>query len=157
MKEEKIVFNVEDIDFELQNTEGVIAWIEKVVKLEKKRISGISYIFCSDEYVHKLNVEYLNHDTLTDILTFPYSRSPIEGDIFISIDRVKDNAKDINNSFENELHRVIIHGVLHLCGYLDETDEDEAMMRKKEDEALLLLEIWKFTPQPPRGSKAVHW
>jgi probable rRNA maturation factor len=76
---------------------------------------------------------------LTDILTFPYCRSPIEGDIFISIDRVKDNAKDWGVSFENELHRVIIHGVLHLCGYLDETDEEETMMRKKEDEALLLL------------------
>ncbi len=141
MIEEKIIFNVEDIDFEPENTEGVIAWIEKVVALEKKRIGGISYIFCSDDYLHKLNVEYLNHDTLTDILTFPYSRSPLEGDIFISIDRVRDNANDLNVSFENELHRVLIHGVLHLCGYLDETDEDEAIMRRKEDEALLLLVI----------------
>ncbi|MBL7815272.1 MAG: rRNA maturation RNase YbeY [Saprospiraceae bacterium] len=138
MKEEKIIFNVEDIDFELDNTEGVIRWIEKVVFLEKKRIGAISYIFCSDDYLHELNVEYLDHDTLTDILTFPYSRSPLEGDIFISIDRVKDNANDLEVSFEDELHRVIIHGVLHLCGYLDETDEEEAMMRKKEDEALAL-------------------
>ena len=139
MKEEKIIFNVEEIDFELQNTEGVISWIEKVAALEKKRINGISYIFCSDDYLHKLNVEYLNHDTLTDILTFPYNRSPLEGDIFISIDRVRDNANDLNIPFEDELHRVIIHGVLHLCGYLDETDEEEELMRKKEDEALLLL------------------
>lgn len=139
MKEEKIIFNVEEIDFELQNTEGVISWIEKVATLEKKRINGISYIFCSDDYLHKLNVEYLNHDTLTDILTFPYNRSPLEGDIFISIDRVRDNANDLNIPFEDELHRVIIHGVLHLCGYLDETDEEEELMRKKEDEALLLL------------------
>ncbi len=138
--EEKIIFNVEDIDFELENTEGVISWIEKVVALEKKRIGGISYIFCSDDYLLKLNMEYLDHDTLTDILTFPYNRSPLEGDIFISIDRVKDNANDLNISFETELHRVIIHGVLHLCGYLDETDEQEALMRQKEDEALLLLE-----------------
>jgi probable rRNA maturation factor len=141
MEEEKIIFNIEDIDFEPQNTEGVTRWIEQVIRLEKKRLGGISYIFCSDDYLHKLNVTYLNHDTLTDILTFPYNRSPIEGDIFISIDRVRDNAKDFDISFENELHRVIIHGVLHLCGYLDETDEDEAIMRKKEDEALLLLEI----------------
>ena len=140
IEEEKIIYNVEDIDFELQNTEGVTKWIEQVIALEKKRLSGISYIFCSDDYLHKLNVQYLDHDTLTDILTFPYNRSPIEGDIFISIDRVKDNAQDLNISFENELHRVIIHGVLHLCGYLDETDEEEEMMRKKEDEALLLLE-----------------
>lgn len=139
IEEEKIIYNVEDIDFELQNTEGVTKWIEQVIALEKKRLSGISYIFCSDDYLHKLNVQYLDHDTLTDILTFPYNRSPIEGDIFISIDRVKDNAQDLNISFENELHRVIIHGVLHLCGYLDETDEEEEMMRKKEDEALLLL------------------
>ena len=139
MKEEKIIFNVEEIDFELQNTEGVISWIEKVAALEKKRINGISYIFCSDDYLHKLNVEYLNHDTLTDILTFPYNRSPLEGDIFISIDRVRDNANDLNIPFEDELHRVIIHGVLHLCGYLDETDEEEELMRKKEDEALLSL------------------
>lgn len=140
MEEEKIIYNVEDIDFELQNTEGVTKWIEQVIALEKKRLSGISYIFCSDDYLHKLNVQYLDHDTLTDILTFPYNRSPIEGDIFISIDRVKDNAQDLNIAFENELHRVIIHGVLHLCGYLDETDEEEEMMRKKEDEVLLLLE-----------------
>lgn len=140
MEEEKIIFNVEDIDFELQNTEGVTKWIEQVIALEKKRLGGISYIFCSDDYLHKLNVQYLDHDTLTDILTFPYNRSPIEGDIFISIDRVKDNAQDLDIAFENELHRVIIHGVLHLCGYLDETDEEEEMMRKKEDEALLLLE-----------------
>ena len=139
MKEEKIIFNVEEIDFELQNTEGVISWIEKVAVLEKKRINGISYIFCNDDYLHKLNVEYLNLDTLTDILTFPYNRSPLEGDIFISIDRVRDNAHDLNIPFEDELHRVIIHGVLHLCGYLDETDEEEELMRKKEDEALLLL------------------
>ncbi len=141
MEDEKIIFNIEEIDFEPQNTEGVIAWIEQVIRLEKKRLGNISYIFCSDDYLHKLNVEYLNHDTLTDILTFPYSRSPIEGDIFISIDRVRDNAKDFNLPFENELHRVIIHGVLHLCGYLDETDEEEAIMRKKEDEALLLLDF----------------
>ncbi len=139
MIEEKIIFNVEDSDFELENTEGVVSWIEKVVGLEKKRIGGISYIFCSDDYLYKLNVEYLDHDTLTDILTFPYNRSPLEGDIFISIDRVKDNAQDLNIPFETELHRVIIHGVFHLCGYLDETDEQETLMRQKEDEALLLL------------------
>ena len=139
MKEEKIIFNVENIDFALPNTEGVVRWIEQVVRLEKKRLGAVSYVFCTDDYLHQLNVEYLNHDTLTDILTFPYSRSPIEGDIFISIDRVRDNAADLGLPFETELHRVVIHGILHLCGYLDETDEQEATMRQKEDEALKLL------------------
>ena len=81
-----------------------------------------------------MNVEHLDHDTLTDIITFPYNNDPIEGDIFISIDRVKDNAQDFKTTFENELHRVMIHGILHLCGYKDKTEEEEAFMRQKEDE-----------------------
>jgi probable rRNA maturation factor len=135
-----ILFFTEDIDFEWTETAPLSKWIRKIAKQEGKSIGAISYIFCSDDYLHRLNIEYLNHDTLTDIMTFPYSDNPIEGDIFISIDRVKDNAQDLNLPFERELHRVIIHGVLHLCGYSDETDEEEAMMRQKEDAALKLLD-----------------
>lgn len=139
--DEPIIFNVEDIDFELPDTEGVIEWINRVVAGEDKRIGAVSYIFCDDDYLSELNVEYLNHDTLTDIITFPYSTSPIEGDIFISIDRVRDNAKDFGVPFEQELKRVIIHGVLHLCGYGDKTAADAAEMRRKEDAALAVYAI----------------
>ena len=139
MEDDKVIYNVEDLDFQLVNQNLLSSWIENTIETEGATLGAVSYIFCSDEYLHKLNIEYLDHDTLTDILTFPYNRSPLEGDIFISIDRVEDNARELNLSFENELHRVIIHGVLHLCGYLDETDEEEALMRQKEDEALKLI------------------
>jgi probable rRNA maturation factor len=136
--DEPIIFNVEDIDFELPDREEIIAWIHRVAASEDKRIGAVSYIFCSDDYLIELNKEYLNHDTLTDIITFPYSKTPIEGDIFISIDRVNDNAKDFGVSFEQELKRVLIHGVLHLCGYGDKTKAKAAVMRQKEDAALAL-------------------
>jgi rRNA maturation RNase YbeY len=132
----KITFHVEDIDFKPPKAPPLSIWIEKVVQQENKKLGMVSYIFCSDDYLHKINLEHLNHDTLTDIITFPYNRNPIEGDIFISIDRVHDNADDFNVPFEDELHRVIIHGILHLCGYLDETDDQEAEMRLKEDACL---------------------
>jgi probable rRNA maturation factor len=132
----KITFHVEDIDFKPPKATPLSIWIEKVVLQEGKKLGAVTYIFCSDDYLHRINLEHLDHDTLTDIITFPYNRNPIEGDIFISIDRVRDNAADFNVSFEDELHRVIIHGILHLCGYLDETDEQEAEMRRKEDECL---------------------
>ena len=137
---DKIIYNVEDIDFQLSNEAPLSIWIEKTTELEKKELGAVSYIFCSDDYLHQMNVEYLNHDTLTDVITFPYNNDPIEGDIFISIDRVKDNAHDLNIPFENELHRVMIHGILHLCGYRDETDEEETEIRQKEDKYLALLE-----------------
>jgi probable rRNA maturation factor len=136
---DKIIFNIEDVDFQLVSEEKISNWIESTIEKEGKKLGALSYIFCSDDYLHKLNVEYLNHDTLTDVITFPYNANPVEGDIFISIDRVKDNANDLNISFENELHRVMIHGVLHLCGYMDETDEEEAIIRQKEDECLSQL------------------
>ena len=136
--DEPIIFNVEDIDFELPDRDAVIDWINRVVQGEDKRIGSVSYVFCSDDYLLQLNIEYLNHDTLTDIITFPYSTSPIEGDIFISIDRVRDNATDFGVAFEQELRRVIIHGVLHLCGYGDKTDAEALVMRGKEDAALAM-------------------
>lgn len=136
---DNIIYNVEDIDFQLVNEDPLSIWIEKTIQSEGKKLGNISYIFCSDDYLHEMNVEYLDHDTLTDVITFPYNRDPIEGDIFISIDRVKDNANDLKVSFETELHRVMIHGVLHLCGYKDETDDEEAQMRTKEDQYLGIL------------------
>ena len=139
MEDTKILYNVEDVDFQLVNEELLSVWIEKTIEAEGYELGTISYIFCSDDYLHQMNIEYLEHDTLTDVITFPYNNDPIEGDIFISIDRVKDNAQDLGVPFETELHRVMIHGVLHLCGYTDETDEQESEMRQKEDEYLKIL------------------
>lgn len=140
-EDRQLFFEQEDIDFELPNDEQrYIDWIQYIIKKEKKELLQLTYIFCSDSYLHQINVEYLDHDTLTDIITFPYTEPPlVEGDIFISIDRVKENAVKYDVSFEHELHRVIIHGVLHLCGYPDKTEEEAKVMRKKEEEA---LEIW---------------
>ena len=145
MTDDKILFHAEDVAFELENTEGVVRWIETVVAAEKKEVGEVSYIFCDDNYLHQLNVEYLNHDTLTDIITFPYADNPIEGDIFISLDRVRDNAADFKVTFDNELHRVIIHGILHLCGYGDKTDIEAAAMRQKENDCLALFEKSNFS------------
>ena len=140
-EDRQLFFEQEDIDFELPNDEQrYIDWIQYIIKKEKKELLQLTYIFCSDSYLHQINVEYLDHDTLTDIITFPYTEPPlVEGDIFISIDRVKENALKYDVSFEDELHRVIIHGVLHLCDYPDKTEEEARVMRKKEEEA---LEIW---------------
>ena len=136
-EENVISFFSEDIDFKLVQQERVARWIEAVIKKENARLQAMNYIFCSDQYLHQLNVKYLNHDTLTDIITFPYSQAPtIEGDLFISIERVKENAKQLGLSFEEELHRVIIHGVLHLCGYGDKTESEAKLMRQKEAEML---------------------
>ncbi len=136
--EHTIDFYAEEIDFVLSDEDKVRTWIKKVVDAELNEIGYVSYVFCSDDYLHKMNVEYLQHDTLTDIITFPYKKSPIEGDIFISIDRVRDNAKDFNQTFERELDRVIIHGILHLCGYGDKTPAQEKKMRDLEDKYLMI-------------------
>ncbi|MGK0387938.1 MAG: putative rRNA maturation factor [Maribacter sp.] len=129
----------EDIDFCIDDEKRISDWIMKVVQEEKKQIKSVTYIYCSDEYLYNINLTYLNHDTYTDIITFPLSYSPIESDIFISIDRVKENAKKFAVDFKTELHRVVIHGILHLCGYKDKTDEEQALMTQKENEALTLL------------------
>lgn len=137
-----IIFHVEDIDFQLLNVQKIKRWIRSIVEAEGFKLKEINYIFCSDEYLHKINVEYLDHDTLTDIITFDNSdeEDKIEGDIFVSIERVQDNANDLDVSFEEEIKRVLAHGVLHLCGYLDETDEQEAEMRDKENHYLRLFQ-----------------
>ena len=128
--------------FNLQNPEKVANWISIIISNENLEEGEISYIFCDDEYLHKLNVEFLKHDTLTDIISFDNSLgNQINGEIFISIQRVKENASTFNTTFENELHRVIIHGVLHYCGYKDKTKEDADLMRVKENKALSLRDF----------------
>lgn len=130
-----INFHSESIDFKVTNPIKTKRWLKSVITAEGFELSEINYIFCNDEYLHKINVEYLDHDTLTDIITFDNSEDEtlIEGDIFVSIERIIDNAIDFKTSFEHEFRRVIVHGVLHLCGYYDKTDEDEKQMRGKED------------------------
>lgn len=131
-----INFNYET-DFKLTSEKDISIWIETTISEEGYKLEEINYVFCDDEYLHKLNVEFLNHDTLTDIISFDYSIGKIlQGDIFISVERVEDNAKDLGVLFEDELHRVIIHGVLHYCGYKDKTEDDAKVMREKENHYL---------------------
>jgi len=128
-----INFNYET-NFALSNEDVVAAWIAESIKSEEHSLEEINYIFCDDDYLHKLNVEFLNHDTLTDIISFDYSVGKIiQGDIYISVERVKENASDFEVPFLEELHRVIIHGVLHYCGYKDKTPKDSLLMREKEN------------------------
>ena len=129
-----IQFCTEDITFSLKEKLKHKAWLNEVAKQEGKKILELSYVFCSDEYLLQINQEYLNHDTLTDIVTFDNSEDTkkIEGDIFISIDRVKENGEKLGTS-ETELERVMVHGLLHLLGYKDKKKEDKALMTEKED------------------------
>ncbi|WP_299818388.1 rRNA maturation RNase YbeY [uncultured Pontibacter sp.] len=135
-----IEFISEDVEFELTNPNQVAEWINDIIEQHDQELVNLTYVFCSDDYLHEINISYLDHDTLTDIITFDNADEEgiIEGDIFISIDRVKDNASDLGTAFEDELHRVLIHGVLHLLGYKDKTEEQEALMRKQEDSSLSL-------------------
>lgn len=136
-----IVFNYET-PFELLNEIQTQEWIQKVVADNGFEIGEINYVFCDDNYLHKLNVEFLNHDTLTDIISFDNTLGKlISGDIFISIERVEENAKDFKVSFENELHRVMIHGVLHYMGYKDKSDDDKIKMRNAENQVLSYINI----------------
>ncbi|OOG64657.1 rRNA maturation RNase YbeY [Flavobacterium sp. A45] len=136
-----IEFNYES-EFILDNEEAIAAWLSAVIVSENKTLGEINYIFCDDEYLHKINLEYLNHDTLTDIISFDYTMgNEVGGDIFVSVERVLDNSKDYNTSFEDELKRVLVHGVLHYCGYKDKSEEDEALMRSKENEKLAMFHV----------------
>ena len=136
-----IEFNYES-EFTLDNEEAIATWLSAVIVSENKTQGEINYIFCDDEYLHKINLEYLNHDTLTDIISFDYTMgNEVGGDIFISVERVLDNSKDYNTSFEDELKRVLVHGVLHYCGYKDKSEEDEALMRSKENEKLAMFHV----------------
>lgn len=136
-----ISFNYET-DFELENETHYEDWISRIIESEGFDEGEINYIFCDDEYLHKINLEYLAHDTLTDIISFDYTvGNLIQGDIFVSIERVHDNASDFNVSFEEELKRVLSHGVLHYCGYKDKSPKDEALMRSKEDEKMQMFHV----------------
>lgn len=128
-----ISFNYET-QFELDNGNEISDWITGVINSEGFKVGDINYVFCDDDYLLKLNIEFLNHDTLTDIISFDNSIGKIlHGDIFISIERVKENAKKFNASFQDELQRVMAHGILHYCGYKDKTEEDSKLMRYKEN------------------------
>ena len=134
-----ILFNYET-DFILNEEQIIQDWIMNVVKENGFEVGEINYVFCDDEYLHKLNVEFLKHDTLTDIISFDNTLGNLlNGDIFISIDRIKDNAKDFKVTFEEELHRVMIHGVLHYMGFKDKSDGDKREMRNQENQALFYL------------------
>jgi len=137
---QSISFQTEDIEFKLTEQKLTKHWISKVIQLEKGQLNFINYIFCSDRYLLKLNQQYLQHDTLTDIITFDYDEQAIESDVFISIERVKENAQTLQTDFNQELNRVMIHGVLHLLGYPDKTKEEKQHMRAKENEMLALLQ-----------------
>lgn len=136
-----ISYNYET-EFQINHEANISTWIKAVISSHDCVLNEINYIFMDDQQLHKLNVDFLNHDTLTDIISFDYSvGNNLQGDIYISIERVADNAKDFKVSFKEELHRVLIHGVLHYCGFKDKTDEDAKQMRNKEDEALALLKL----------------
>ena len=136
-----IEFLVEDVpDFELRDAEVLTSWIERVAEVHEHRLVQLTFIFCSDDYLHRLNVEYLGHDTLTDVITFDNADDSdiIEGDVFISVERVRENAQELHISFRDELHRVMIHGVLHLLGYHDKDLLSQTAMRHREDYCLTL-------------------
>jgi len=136
-----ISFNYET-DFELENEAQYEDWISRIIESEGFDEGEINYIFCDDEYLHKINVEYLDHDTLTDIISFDYTvGNVLQGDIFVSVERVKDNAIDFNVPFVDELKRVLSHGVLHYCGYKDKSPKDEALMRSKEEEKMQMFHV----------------
>ncbi len=131
-----------ETDFTLQQEEQISKWILKIITSEGFEEGEVSFIFCNDDYLHKLNVEFLNHDTLTDIISFDNSLGKqINGDIYISVERILENSKTFKTTFLNELHRVIIHGILHFCGFKDKSETDAKTMRSKEEEALLLRDF----------------
>lgn len=136
-----ITFNYET-DFQLDNEVKYENWLSEVLESEDKEEGEINYIFCDDDYLYNINVQYLDHQTLTDIISFDYTLGNlISGDIFISIERVTDNAKDFKVSFEEELRRVMVHGLLHYCGYKDKSEADEQLMRSKEDEKIKMFHV----------------
>ena len=136
-----ISFNYE-LEFILQDESLYAEWISQVIRSESKKEGDINYVFCDDDYILQINQQYLNHDYYTDIISFDYCvGNELHGDIFISIDRVRENAADYNVSFDEELKRVLIHGVLHYCGYKDKTEDEELLMRSKENNAIEMFHV----------------
>ena len=140
MPPNNIFFHTEDISFALESENATSNWLVKLVESYNKKVGELNYIFCSDDYLLKINQEHLNHDYFTDIITFDYcEKDLISGDLFISIDRTNENAKTFGKTQINELNRVIAHGLLHLLGFKDKTAEDIAEMRDMEEKALNML------------------
>ena len=131
---ESNIYYHSECDFQLKDDESITKWLKDAISTEGKELGEINYIFCDDQYLLKKNQEYLQHDTFTDIITFDYTdENRLSADIFISIERVKENAITFAVPFENELRRVIIHGILHLIGYKDKSEEDSESMKRKEN------------------------
>jgi rRNA maturation RNase YbeY len=143
MSQLPVHFFTEDISFTLKEKNKVRNWVKQTIQAEGKKLKELNFIFCSDNYLLEINQQYLKHDTFTDIVTFDNSESSeiIIGDIFISIDRVRENADKYNVAERDELHRVIIHGTLHLLGYIDKTKAHKSLMTSKEDQYLLLRDF----------------
>jgi probable rRNA maturation factor len=136
-----ISFHIQHIDFKLKQGTRIRSWVKTIIELEKKQVGQLNFVFTSDEDLLKVNQQFLKHDTYTDIITFDYTEGKkLSADIMISIDRVEENAKKLKIDFQEELRRVIIHGVLHLCGYKDKSKADAELMRKKENWALRRFE-----------------
>lgn len=134
-----IFYNYETV-FSLKNEDKISDWLINVIMAEGCELMEINYIFCDDDYLLQLNVEFLKHDTLTDIISFDYSvGKSIHGDIYISVERIEDNAMDFGVTFTQELYRVMVHGILHYCGYKDKSEADAKLMRSKENDYLELL------------------
>ena len=139
----KIQFFSEDISFNLKHKDKIRKWLTNIVLNNGAKIRELNYIFCSDDYLKQVNIDYLDHHYYTDIITFDNSEEEdiLEGDIFISIDRIKENSMEYSRSFEDELHRVLVHGVLHLLGFSDKDESEASEMRKQEDISLQSLLI----------------
>jgi len=136
-----IEFNYQEVDFDFDESAHVV-WLSKSILSEDKTEGEISYLFCTDNYLLDINKEFLNHDTYTDIITFDNTMGKIVGaDICISIERVKENAFDFNVSFDEELRRVLVHGILHICGYKDKSDDEAKLMRYKENEKMAMFHV----------------
>jgi probable rRNA maturation factor len=126
-------------EFTLEEEQQITDWVQFTLDSEEKELGELNYIFCDDNYLHDINVKTLNHNTLTDIISFDYTQGQVvSGDVFISYERVRENSKDFDLKFRDELHRVMIHGVLHYCGYKDKLDDEKTLMRAKEDYYLSL-------------------
>ena len=131
-----------ELEVEINNKSELSDWITRIISSEGCELGQLDFVFCDDEKLLSINQEYLDHDTYTDIITFDYTQgSVLAGDIFISIDRVRENAKEFKVSFFEELLRVMSHGVLHLAGYTDKSDEEKKLMRKKEDEKIKMFHV----------------
>lgn len=131
-----------ETDFNLEDDIKYTDWIKNVVAKESRKLGDLSYVFCTDEYLFTLNEKYLEHKSYTDIITFDYSvEDTISGEIYISIDRVKENARKFKVEFDAELRRVMAHGVLHLVGYKDKTEKDKELMRAKENEKITMFHV----------------